>query len=349
MRAREFITEAFNPNEYAREQAEKYGIPFSMVQHAMQKETGHITDPARRAAALGPKTKSGERAGGYMQIMPSTAKDLGVKNVFDPKQNIAGGVKYLAQMYNKFQDPKMALAAYNYGPRNVEKWIEKGGDPKNLPKETRRYVYGDPKKKIAGYIPDEETPQIAAAQSAAPIGLPPKAAKAATNVLATVTGSRDAIARDEVQQRRVRPGDSQKFPVTKTAGKRSTIAAPVQEPVEPPVVTKMATQKFPLTKAPEPVESPVVTKMATQQFPLTKAPKPTATQQFPSTIVPEPSATQNVPKTATIDRTIQRGETLTSIAKEAGVGVNDILALNPHITNPDLIYAGSTIRAPTDF
>ena len=341
MRAREFITEAFDPNEYAREQAEKYGVPFSVVQHAMEKETGHLAkDPARRAAAQGPRTKSGERAGGYMQIMPGTAKELGVKNVFDPKQNIQGGVKYLAKMYDKFKDPKLALAAYNYGPGNVDKWLAKGGDISKLPKETRRYVYGDPKKKIAGYSPDEETSQIVAAPSE-PIGLPQKIAKPATKVLATVTGARDAYAGDEIPQRRVRPGDTQKFPVSKTAGKRSTIAYPVQEPTEQPVITPVATQKFPLIAQPEPT--------AAQKFPLTAQPEPTASQQLPLTKAPEPVKAPEVPKTATIDRTIQRGETLSGIAKASGVGVKDILALNPHITDPNLIYAGSTIKAPYDF
>jgi soluble lytic murein transglycosylase-like protein len=81
-----------------------------------------------------PQTVSQAGAMGLMQLMPETAADMGVKDAFDPVQNIEGGTRYLSLMLERFGgDESKALAAYNWGPSNVER----GG---RLPSETRTYL-----------------------------------------------------------------------------------------------------------------------------------------------------------------------------------------------------------------
>ncbi|MFZ0391802.1 MAG: transglycosylase SLT domain-containing protein [Calditrichia bacterium] len=79
---------------------------------------------------------SAKNARGLMQLMDTTAVEVGVKDPFDPAQNISGGARYLRKMLDRFQeDPKMAVAAYNAGPGAVEKY--EGIPPY---KETQIYV-----------------------------------------------------------------------------------------------------------------------------------------------------------------------------------------------------------------
>ena len=85
-------------------------------------------------------------AAGLMQLMPRTAKNLGVSDRFDPEQNVEGGIKLLAEELARFKSVPLALAAYNAGSPMVMKAIEKAGttDPiqvmKHLPKETQNYL-----------------------------------------------------------------------------------------------------------------------------------------------------------------------------------------------------------------
>ncbi len=75
-------------------------------------------------------------AEGLMQLMPETARDLGVQDSFDPEQNVAGGTRYLKQLLDKYDgNLDTALAAYNWGPGNVDR---KGTS--SLPKETTEYL-----------------------------------------------------------------------------------------------------------------------------------------------------------------------------------------------------------------
>ncbi|MBI0446990.1 lytic transglycosylase domain-containing protein [Deinococcus sp. DB0503] len=82
-----------------------------------------------------PRAVSPKGALGLGQLMPGTARELGVENPFDPRQNLYGAAKYLRQQWNIFKDWPLALAAYNAGPGNV---MAAGGVP-TLP-ETQTYV-----------------------------------------------------------------------------------------------------------------------------------------------------------------------------------------------------------------
>lgn len=89
----------------------------------------HNIDPALVKAIImaesgyNAKATSERGAKGLMQLMPGTARALGVEDVFDPRQNISGGVRYFKQLVNQFDgDVKLALAAYNAGSKNVRRY-----------------------------------------------------------------------------------------------------------------------------------------------------------------------------------------------------------------------------------
>ncbi len=106
--------------------ARKYNLPASLIRGVIRAESNFEVKAVSRAGAQG-----------LMQLMPGTAKELGVDNPLDIEQNIDGGARYLRKMLDSFGgDIKVALAAYNAGPGTVEKY---GG---NVPpyQETEQYI-----------------------------------------------------------------------------------------------------------------------------------------------------------------------------------------------------------------
>ena len=112
-------------DSYIAEAARRYGVPFSLIKAIIKVESNFDPDAVSRAGARG-----------LMQIMPNTARALGVKDCFDPRENILGGARYFRGLLVRFeQDLPLALAAYNAGPYRVESL-------KQVPPitETRRFV-----------------------------------------------------------------------------------------------------------------------------------------------------------------------------------------------------------------
>ena len=86
-------------------------------------DPGIVKRLVKQESAFNPYAKSKAGAQGLMQLMPGTARDMGVTNSYDPEQNIAGGTKYFAKMVKRYNgDYRKALAAYNGGSRKVDKY-----------------------------------------------------------------------------------------------------------------------------------------------------------------------------------------------------------------------------------
>jgi soluble lytic murein transglycosylase len=117
-----------NPSQYKHiiyNLSRKYNIKPSLVKALIKVESDWDTNALSRKGAMG-----------LMQLMPSTAEEMDVKNPYNPEENIEGGIRYLRHLLDKFQgDLDLTLAAYNAGPEIVRKF-------KDIPPipETQRYV-----------------------------------------------------------------------------------------------------------------------------------------------------------------------------------------------------------------
>ncbi|MBS6561037.1 MAG: lytic transglycosylase domain-containing protein [Clostridiales bacterium] len=122
-------------DDYFQEASETYGVPLSLLKAVAKAESD-----------FNPNVVSSAGAVGIMQLMPATAKELGVQNIYDVKENIMGGAKELSGLLKRYDgDLTLTLAGYNAGIGNVQKY---GGVPPF--QETQNYI-----KKITSYLGEE--------------------------------------------------------------------------------------------------------------------------------------------------------------------------------------------------
>lgn len=93
------------------EAATEYGVDAGLVKAVLMSESGGNPGATSSAGAMG-----------LMQLMPGTARSLGVEDPYDPRQNVFGGARYLRGLIDRLGSPELAVAAYNAGPGAVAKY-----------------------------------------------------------------------------------------------------------------------------------------------------------------------------------------------------------------------------------
>ncbi|MDZ7260805.1 MAG: transglycosylase SLT domain-containing protein [candidate division KSB1 bacterium] len=126
----------FEPDEKLLQKVRRYQHIIQAASQKYQVDVHLIQAVMAQESSGNPWAVSSKGAKGLMQLMETTAQEMGVRNIFDPRENIFGGTKYLAILLERFNgDISLALAAYNAGPGAVEKY---GGIPPY--KETQNYI-----------------------------------------------------------------------------------------------------------------------------------------------------------------------------------------------------------------
>lgn len=122
-----------NYEDYFQLAADTYQVPVSLIKGLANAESGFDANAVSRCGAQG-----------VMQLMPGTARAMGVTNAFDPAQNIMGGTKYLRQMLDTFGgDVPKAIAAYNAGPGAIKRYGGVMPSQENYVNKVLRYAGGD--------------------------------------------------------------------------------------------------------------------------------------------------------------------------------------------------------------
>src|SRR6266478_882417 len=107
------------------------GLPLEFFARVIWQESRFQSD------AVGPVTRSGQRAQGIAQFMPGTASERRLLDPFDPVQALPKSAEFLSELRSQFGNLGLAAAAYNAGPRRVQEWLAGTGP---MPQETRNYV-----------------------------------------------------------------------------------------------------------------------------------------------------------------------------------------------------------------